>query len=82
MRPLLFMAVTVPKLCTNCRFFKQDPFVMTKYGKCVQFPKEKSNPYFLVNGHADQPFQDYHFCATARSVDNMCGPEGKFFKPN
>jgi len=80
MRSILFMALTVPKLCTHCKFFRQDPFVMNKYGKCVQFPKEKSNPYFLVNGHVEATFQDYHYCSTARSIEGMCGHTGKLFE--
>jgi hypothetical protein len=70
----------LPPLCVNCKFFKQDPFVMNKYGKCVKFPKENDNLYFLVNGRTETPSQDYYYCTTSRSVDSMCGPEGKLFE--
>ena len=70
----------LPPLCVNCKFFKHDPFVMNKYGKCVQFPKENDNLYFLVNGHKDSNVQNYYYCSTARSIDSMCGPEGKLFE--
>lgn len=53
---------------------------MKKYGKCTNFPKENENFYYLVNGKAETNFQDYYYCSTARSVDDMCGPAGKLFK--
>ena len=53
---------------------------MKKYGKCTKFPKENENFYYLVNGKAETKFQDYYYCETARSVDDMCGPAGKLFE--
>jgi hypothetical protein len=53
---------------------------MNKYGKCGKFPKDNENFFYLVNGKADPHFQDYYYCETARSIDNMCGPAGKLFE--
>jgi hypothetical protein len=53
---------------------------MKEYGKCGKFPKDDEPPYFLVNGKTQPKFQDYHYCATARSFDSMCGPQGKLFE--
>jgi hypothetical protein len=70
---------SLPPLCVNCRFFKADPF-MSKYGKCTKFPNENDPLYFLVNGKADFK-SNYYYCSTARSVNAMCGPQGKLFEP-
>ncbi len=67
-------------LCVNCRFFKSDPF-SNKYGKCIKFPKNDGTPYFLVNGKAETKSQNYHYCATARSMEHMCNLEGTLFEP-
>jgi hypothetical protein len=53
---------------------------MKKYGKCGKFPKENETLYFLVNGKAESKFHDYHYCDTARSMHDMCGPQGKLFE--
>lgn len=54
---------------------------MNKHGKCVNFPKEREDIYFLVNGKATSNTNQYYYCSTARSIDTMCGSQGKFFEP-
>jgi hypothetical protein len=81
----LFSAYTIkPKLCIDCKFFIKD-HTDDKFGKCVLFPKRNEdyyyNDYFLVNGiETKNKSIEYHFCATSRQFDKMCGKEGKFYE--
>jgi hypothetical protein len=59
------------------------------YGKCSLFPKkdiEKQTKGMLiselVSGERDETINnlDFNYCTTARSFDNMCGQEGRFYK--
>jgi hypothetical protein len=70
-----------PKLCINCKFFKKDFFNINKYGKCILFPINKKDEYYLVDGNKDKlEREEYYYCSTARRFDCMCGPEGKFYE--
>jgi len=83
------------KNCNTCQHFilevKTDIFGVTIfrdedcYGKCTLFPsndKEKEvDVNFLVTGKKKIVAQDYRFCATARSFEDMCGEKGKLHKP-
>ena len=71
-------AVPNEKFCKDCKFFKKDFFSETKYGHCSRFPFQLTNNY-LVDGVKDTSPTSYYFCSTARSSDDMCGPEGKYF---
>ena len=55
------------------------------YGKCTMFPtndKQKDAEInFLVTGKQKNVEQDYRYCATARSFEDMCGEKGKLHKP-
>lgn len=68
------------KICKNCKFFKKDFITDTKFGHCSHFPNEPINNYYLVDGYKDNSPTSYHYCATARSSDRMCGPEGKYYE--
>ena len=68
------------KICKNCKFFKKDFAADTKFGHCSHFPTEQINNYYLVDGYKDKSPTSYHYCATARSSDRMCGPEGKYYE--
>jgi len=46
---------------------------------CSFFPKKDIQTHFLVSGIYEM---EYYYCNTARSVDDMCGEEGKYYKPN
>lgn len=72
------LAVHTPeeKFCKNCKFFKKDFFTETKYGSCSRFPFQQS--YYLVDGYNESP-TNYYYCSTARSSENMCGKEGKYY---
>lgn len=54
---------------------------MHKYGKCIKFPTENDPLYSLVTGKPDSTYKKYYYCSTARSIDNMCGAQGKLFEP-
>ena len=68
------------KICKDCKFFKKDFYSETKFGHCSHFPNQPIDNYFLVDGFKDTSPTSYHYCATARSSDRMCGPEGKYFE--
>jgi hypothetical protein len=70
-----------PKLCIDCKFYTKNFFSFSEFGKCALFSKEKDNSYFLVNGNNNNNNNiEYHYCATAREIDRMCGEEGKFYE--
>jgi hypothetical protein len=69
-----------PKFCVDCKFYKKDFFTLSEFGKCTLFPVPKDNDYFLVNGNKNDNNIEYHYCATAREIDRMCGEEGKFYE--
>lgn len=78
-RPLLFLKP--PNICTNCKFYKKDfLFDSKKYGTCTLFPREEENNIdFLVYGKKTNII--YYYCSTARQFSDMCGKEGKHYKP-
>jgi hypothetical protein len=65
-----------PKLCINCKHFIKDDGD-GKYGKCSFLTRDESKINFLVNG-VNQEL--YHYCSTARQLEDMCGKEGKYYK--
>ena len=65
-----------PKLCINCKFFKNSFIDDNKYGKCSLFKEDmKNDADYFVTGV--QKYSDYTFCSIARTYDDMCGKEGK-----
>jgi len=70
------------KICKDCKFFKKDFYSETRFGHCSHFPNEPINNYYLVDGFKDTSPTSYHYCATARSSERMCGQEGKYFESN
>ena len=68
------------KICKDCKFFKKDFYSETKFGHCSHFPNQPIDNYYLVDGFKDTSPTSYHYCATARSSERMCGPEGKYFE--
>jgi len=68
------------KICKDCKFFKKDFYSETKFGHCSHFPNQPNDNYFLVDGFKDTSPTSYHYCATARSSERMCGEEGKYFE--
>ena len=60
-----------PKLCVNCKFFISLEG-RNEYGRCSLFKKTGMNIDYLVPGK-----DDFLYCLTARSYDDMCGKEGK-----
>ena len=68
------------KYCKDCKYFKKDLFTETKFGHCSRFLNQPTNDYSLVDGVKDMSPTIYHYCATARKFDDMCGPEAKYFE--
>ncbi len=72
-----------PKLCIDCKFYKNNFFTNSKFGKCSLFLKDEHDDYFLVNGKNNieyYQYSGYYYCSTSRKYDNMCGNEGKFYE--
>ena len=76
----LFLLNDEIKICKDCKFFKKDFSTETKFGHCSHFPIQEKDNYYLVDGFKDTSPTSYHYCATARSSERMCGPEGKYFE--
>lgn len=62
-------------LCVNCRFSK--PGSKVEYTTCEYIYPDKVEP--VAGGELRQP---YDFCSVLRksSMDNVCGPDAKFFE--
>lgn len=71
---LLFVVANAltPKLCIHCKHFINQPSG-PQYGKCSFFPIGVD---CLVTGKSAE---DYRYCSTARSFENLCGKKGKRF---
>jgi len=70
------------RFCYDCKhFIKNDLGV--EYGKCGAFPKI-NNDYttYLITGIRDIEIEDdnYYYCGTARSNNNMCGEDGSLYR--
>ena len=57
-----------PKLCVNCKFFISLEG-RNEYGRCSLFKKQGMD--------IDSGKDDFLYCLTARSYEDMCGKEGK-----
>ena len=72
---------TKPKLCIDCKFFRNDFFAGSSFGKCSMFPIQKDhNEYDLVTGAKRFTTHDYSYCSTSRKFDDMCGKDGKLYE--
>jgi hypothetical protein len=69
--PILSLKEITPKLCVNCKFFISLEG-RNEYGRCSLFKKTGMDINYLVSGK-----DDFLYCLTARSYDDMCGKEGK-----
>lgn len=65
-----------PKFCVNCKYFIETTYLNRDNGKCSLFPNESKD--YLVSG-LKKP-ENYYYCSTARSWDNMCGINGTMYK--
>lgn len=75
-----FSFSTKPNICIDCKFFRKEFLSDNKFGKCLLFPLVEDNKYFLVDGIKNKDPTNYHFCSTARKIQDMCGDQGKFFE--
>ena len=74
---------TNPKLCIDCKHFKNDFSNNPQYGKCSLFPKteeDKNDVTFLVSGKRELKKIEYKYCSTSRKYEYMCGIEGKCYE--
>jgi hypothetical protein len=69
-----------PNLCIHCKHYTKDFFSNSEYGKCLLFLRKKDNDNFLVNGKKYDDKPNYYYCSTARTNDDLCGKEGKFYQ--
>jgi len=72
----IFAIINTQKLCVNCKFFVKEFMKDNVYGKCALFTKTDKNVNYLVTGIHDNT-DEYYYCSTARTYDDMCGEEGK-----
>lgn len=61
-----------PKYCVKCNFFMENGR-LTNNGKCAMHPK--------ITNETQPIAKEYHYCATARVMEDMCGKSGKHFIP-
>jgi len=68
---LFMFSTSIPKkpikYCNQCKYFKQSSII--EESKCNQFP-------VYINNQEIDLFK----CIVARSYDDMCGEEGRYFK--
>jgi hypothetical protein len=85
----LFVAIIVntfshsqTNFCINCKYFmKNGFFTSNQFGRCQKYFKTNDiTSEYLVSGEYKTPINDYYYCSTARSDNNMCGIRGKDFK--
>jgi hypothetical protein len=77
---LIECTVNPIKLCKNCKFFKKPKNKDVVSGKCVLFPIIEDNVDFLITGRDKFITEHYYQCITARSMDDMCGKNGKLYQ--
>jgi hypothetical protein len=66
--------------CVKCKFFKNNFFTDSKFGKCSLYPKSVENSDFFVTGIETPKKIEYTYCSVARTFESMCGEEGKFYQ--
>ena len=78
------------KKCINCQFFllkQNNPFnhnleTNPEFGKCSLFPKpERKNNLIVGDDYEDINNMEFSYCTTARSFKDMCGKNGRFYRP-
>jgi hypothetical protein len=57
------------KYCNQCKYFKPSPSSIIEESKCKQFP-------LYINNEQIDLFK----CIVARTYNDMCGEEGRYFK--
>lgn len=75
--------------CKDCKHFRQAWYRLPTsyqntitYAKCGLFPTDDLHLVkikYLVDGKIKEP-DDYYLCSLSRTLDSMCGEEGKYFK--
>jgi hypothetical protein len=74
--PVFSLTEIAPKLCINCKFFRNNFLTDNKFGRCYLFPtEEKRDINYYVTGIEKNV--EFYYCSTARNYDDMCGKEGK-----
>ena len=81
--PLSFNSLKQPTtiFCLNCRYFLENSNTGIQFGKCSQFPHIIQDNSYLITGSTSIYNEiDYHYASVARSIETMCGKEGKIYK--
>jgi len=68
-----------PKLCIRCKHFITND-IGHEFSRCTALPKRTYiDMNHLVTGKTTCK-DDYWYCSTARSSENLCGTSGKLFQ--
>jgi hypothetical protein len=70
----------MPKFCIHCKHFTKPLLTNNEFGKCLLFPRKIDPDNYYVTGKIKNVKQDYYYCSTVRSTENMCGAKGKFYQ--
>ncbi len=76
----------IPKFCVNCKYYirPESSYIgSAAYGKCMLFniTTIKLDDTYLVTGVDNSEITiEYNYCSTARSMNGMCGMDGKRYE--
>ena len=76
---------TLTKFCVNCKYYMPPvgSYISSAYGKCLLFniTTIKLDETYLVTGIDNSEVTvEYNYCSTARSMNGMCGTDGKRYE--
>ena len=76
---------TLTKFCVNCKYYmpSESSYIGSAYGKCMLFniTTIKLDDTYLVTGIDNSKVTvEYNYCSTARSMNGMCGVDGKRYE--
>lgn len=77
---------TLTKFCVNCKYYmpSESSYIgSAAYGKCMLFniTTIKLDDTYLVTGVDNSEITvEYNYCSTARSMNGMCGMDGKRYE--
>ena len=71
--------ISLPRFCVNCVHYIPHRKHRPEYSECKLFPVP-NNELYLITGQVNIQPTEYHYCSTARRVEDMCGNSGKKYK--
>ena len=81
-----YLKPTLTKFCVNCKYYIRPEISYigsAAYGKCMLFniTTIKLDDTYLVTGVDNSEITvEYNYCSTARSMNGMCGMDGKRYE--